>query len=363
MMKKAPLFVIALALLLLLAAGQTLLPDKTFSEMENRVLTPRPALTLASMSQSRWANNFETYCADQLPLRDQFVSLYTAWEAAAGHRVIEGVILGQDHRLHDRTDGWKTRNVTQNASALAYLAEETGLPTYLLAVPTANAVYSNSLPKGAPVADEEALISLADKEIDIIPLLEPLREAAQTEELYYRTDHHWTAAGVRIGYLQVCSALGIDPLPELTLQSQTPFYGSLYARCPLPWQKADTLVYPENPSVRLIISGEEKDGLVDREKLKERDLYAALLYGNHDRIELINDSVPDGTWFVIKDSYANALLPALAQHCHRIVAIDARYFADDVIDEVKENKGDLILCIQGVSALASGRTLALLEGL
>ena len=362
-MKKAPLFVIALTLLLMFAVGQTLLPDKTFSEMENRVLTPRPALTLATMSRNQWADNFETYCADQLPLRDAFVSLYTGWEAVTGHRVIEGVILGKDQRLYDRTDGWKTRNVTQNASALAYLAEETGLPAYLLAIPSANAVYTDNLPNGSPVADEKALIELAEKEVDIIPLLEPLREASGTEELYYRTDHHWTAAGTRIGYLQVCNMLGLDPLPELTLQSQSPFYGSLYARCPLPWQKADTLVYPENPSIRLIIAGEEKDGLVDRGKLGQRDLYAALLYGNHDRIELINESVSEGTWFVIKDSYANALLPALAQHCHRIVAIDARYFADDIINEVKKSKGELILCIQGVSALASGRTLALLEGL
>ncbi len=354
---------IAFALLLLLAVTQTLLPDGSFSGMENRVLASRPALSLASMSRSRWADDFETYCADQLPMRDTFVSLYTAWEAATGHRVIEGVILGRDQRLHDRTDNWKARNVSLNASALGDLAEETGLPAYLLAVPTANAVYSGSLPADAPVADEEALTALAGKEVSVIPLLEPLRGLAKSEELYYRTDHHWTAAGARIGYLQVCATLGLDPLPELTLQSQAPFFGSLYARCPLPWQKPDTLQYPENPAIRLIIGYEEKQGLVDTEKLKERDLYAALLYGNHPRIELINDSVPDGTWFVIKDSYANALLPALARHCHRIVAIDARYFADDVIDEVQNSKGDLILCIQGMSALASGRTLALLEGL
>ena len=362
-MRKAPLFVIAFALLLALALAQTLMPDKTFSGMENRVLAGRPALTLSAMSQSRWADSFETYCADQLPLRDQFVSLYTAWEAAAGHRVIEDVILGADHRLFDRTDGWKLRNVTLNASALAYLAEETGTPLYLLAVPSANAVYGDCLPSSAPVADEETLIALAGREVDVIPLLEPLRKSAGQEALYYRTDHHWTMAGARIGYLQVCEALGLDPLPEQTMARQSPFYGSFYARCPLPWQQADTFAYPEDDSLRLIIGGEEKAGLADPEKLRERDLYAALLYGNHDRIELINDSVPEGTWFVIKDSYANALLPALARHCHRIVAIDARYFAEDVVEAVQETKGDLILCIHGVNSLASGRTLALLEGL
>ena len=362
-MRKAPLFLIAVTLLLALPFAQAVLPDRTFSEMENRVLSQRPALTLSAMSAGRWSDTFETYCADQLPLRDAFVSLYTAWEAAAGHRVVEGVTLGKDSRLFDRTAGWKPRNVTMNASALGYLAEETGLPLYMLAIPTANTVYADFIPKGAPVADEEALIRLAGKDVNIIPLLEPLRERAGAEPLFYRTDHHWTAAGARVGYLQVCEALGLDPLPELKLTEQSPFYGSLYARCPLPWQQADVFAYPEAPSIRLTVNGEEKDGLIERDKLTERDLYAALLYGNHDRMELINDSVADGTWFVIKDSYANALLPAMARHCHRIVAIDARYFAGNVIEEVQNTKGDLILCIHGISSLASGRTLALLEGL
>ena len=37
-MKKSPLFVVSMALLLLLLAGQWLLPRREFSEMENRVL-------------------------------------------------------------------------------------------------------------------------------------------------------------------------------------------------------------------------------------------------------------------------------------------------------------------------------------
>ena len=362
-MRKAPLFMIAMVCLLALTVAQTVLPDRTVSEMENRVLSSRPALTLSGMAASRWADTFETYCADQLPLRDAFVSVYTAWEAAVGHRVIENVILGGEHRLFDRTDGWRERNVSLNTDALAYLEEETGVPLYMLAVPSANAVYADSLPAGAPVADEAALIDLAARDVRVIPLLDALRAAKESERLYYLTDHHWTAAGARVAYLRVCETLGLTPLDELTLSTRAPFYGSFYARCPLPWQEADTFAYPAAPSLRLLIDGEEQAGLVDEGKLQERDLYAALLYGNHGRMELINDSVPEGTWFVIKDSYANALLPSLARHCHRIVAIDARYFAGDVVEEVKESKGELILCIHGVASLASGRTLALLEGL
>ena len=68
-MRKAPLFLIAVTLLLALPFAQAVLPDRTFSEMENRVLSQRPALTLSAISAGRWSDTFETYCADQLPLR------------------------------------------------------------------------------------------------------------------------------------------------------------------------------------------------------------------------------------------------------------------------------------------------------
>ena len=71
-MRKAPLFLIAVTLLLALPFAQAVLPDRTFSEMENRVLSQRPALTLSAISAGRWSDTFETYCADQLPLRDAF---------------------------------------------------------------------------------------------------------------------------------------------------------------------------------------------------------------------------------------------------------------------------------------------------
>ncbi len=362
-MRKAPLFLIACALLMGLALAQTLLPDKTVSGMENRELMQRPRLTLDAMSGSRWADTFESYCADQLPLRDTFVSAYTSWEALTGHRLIEGVILGKEGRLFDRTDMWRERNVRLNASALADLEALTGRSLYLLAVPSASQVYADAAPPGAPIMAEAPLIDLAQRDVTVIPLLDALRDAAAEDQVYYRTDHHWTAAGAREGYLQVCAALGLTPLPELPLNTQAPFHGSFYARCPLPWQQADTFAWPELPALRLIIDGQTQDGFVDRNKLGERDLYAALMYGNHGRMELINEDAPDRTWFVIKDSFANALLPALSRHCRRIVAVDARYYAGDIVQEVLDSEGELILCIHGVASLASGRTLALLEGL
>ena len=363
-MRKAPLFWSAIALLLALCAVQIFSPDQEISPMENRMLTQRPTLTLSAMSRSKWANSFEAFSADQMPLRSQFVSLYTAAEALLGGQNIENIIVGKDGFLFERSVGWSERNVKLNTAALNELSQATGKKTLLLTVPTAAVVYPETLPAFAPMADEEEMLELAKKQTDMIFLLPSLRNAkGEGALLYYRTDHHWTADGARIGYASVCSALGLEPEEEWPLVSRSGFLGSFYARCPLPWQRSDVFSYPETQGVRLIADGQELDGLVDQAVLLQRDWYASLLYGNHGMIELINDRVEEGELFVLKDSYANALLPTLARHYHRIQAVDPRYFAGDIVETVNQNEGDVILCVYGVASLASGRSLALLEGL
>ena len=103
-MRKAPVFCAVMAVLLALALGGLLLPDRERSELENRVLSQAPAFSWAGMRDGRFTDALETYTADQLPLRDGFVLIYTASEALLGRRASEGVIRGG---LTGRTDGRK----------------------------------------------------------------------------------------------------------------------------------------------------------------------------------------------------------------------------------------------------------------
>lgn len=359
-MRKAPLFIMVMALLMLLAACQCLLPQRQMSSLENRMLAQAPQLSVDSLRDGSFAEDAERFAMDQLPLRDRFVALYSSMQFILGRRAVGDAIYG-DGMLFDQSGSWSERNVRLNAAALNELAEKTGKPVYLLAVPSAASVYPEKLPSCAPVADEEALLAAAEAETELLSLLPALR-AGREQLLYYMTDHHWTAAGARIGYETVCAALGLVPEESRALESFPGFYGSFYARYPLPWVKADCFAYAPVEGIRLMVNGAEKPGLLDPAMLEGRDKYAALLYGNHAQIELINDAAPSGTLLVIKDSYANALLPLLAQHYRRIVAVDPRYFAGDIISTVNEYEGEAILCIYGLNTLASGRTIALLEG-
>ena len=363
-MRKAPAFSAVMALLLALALLGAALPDREKSEMENRVLASAPTFSWASFARGRWTDALETYNADQLPLRDAFVSLYTASEALLGRRASQGVIRGAGGRLFDRTDGWKRSNAVLNAAALRTLEEKTGMPVYLLAVPSAAALYPEALPSCAPMADEAALLSAATEHAAVLPLLDALQAAKDRgEDLYYKTDHHWTLAGARAGYETACRALGKTPLPPQAARAYPGFYGSFYARLPLPWMAGDVFEAPLEPALRMAVDGEEKAGILDEEAVRGRDKYAALFYGNHPLMTLTNEDAPAGTLLVIKDSYANALLPALSRHYRTLVAVDARYFTRDIVELARETKGEAILCVCGLSTLATGRAIALLDGL
>ena len=201
-MKKSPLFAAAMALLLLLLAGQWLLPRREFSEMENRVLAQPPEISLSSLTGGRWGDRFESFAADQIPLRDAFVSLYMTAEAGMGRRMTDGVLRGKDGRMFSRTDGYSERNVRRNAAALTSLSQQTGTPAYLLAVPSAALIYPDAVPDGAPLADESALLDAAAEETNLLPLVDSLCGIRGCGDLYYHTDHHWNMGGAKAGPLR-----------------------------------------------------------------------------------------------------------------------------------------------------------------
>lgn len=349
-----------MALLLALAAAQSVLPARTMSDIENRMLAQRPQLSMEAAANGSLSDDTERFAADQLPLRDHFVSAYMAMQYALGRRAVGDAILGAG-RLFARSDDWSIRNVRLNAAALRELEEQTGKAVYLLAVPSAAQVYPQQLPAHAPVADEATLFAAAEQEIHLLPLL-PALLANRDAPLYYATDHHWTSAGAQIGYETVCDALGLMPR-QADAAACPGFYGSLYARYPLPWIGADTFSCALPSGIRLRINGEEKDGLIDPDALAGRDKYAALLYGNHACMELLNDAAPEAALLVIKDSYANALLPLLSQHYSRITVVDPRYYSGNIIELANHDEGGTILCVYGMNTLSTGRTIALLEGL
>ncbi len=62
------------------------LPDKGFSEKENRVLSSRPHLNGSQIASGGFEKQFETYENDQFPLRDLWITLKAGTDRLMGKR-------------------------------------------------------------------------------------------------------------------------------------------------------------------------------------------------------------------------------------------------------------------------------------
>ena len=87
------LVVICGLFLLLFAALYFILPDESFSELENSALQTRPQISLASLNDVSFSEDLEDFYADQLPLRYAWLSLKAGTELALGRQENNGVFL------------------------------------------------------------------------------------------------------------------------------------------------------------------------------------------------------------------------------------------------------------------------------
>ena len=113
------------------------------------------------------------------------------------------------------------------------LAGNVSVPVYLGIIPSSSAIWADRLPAGAPTADEFSLIDQmyfqsGASTIDMAGAL----AAHSGEDIYYRTDHHWTARGAYEAYIAFCKSAGLTPvsLEEMEHQQIDGFLGTFYSQ-------------------------------------------------------------------------------------------------------------------------------------
>ena len=228
-----------------MALASMLLPDKGFSEMENRNLRPLPELTFNKFTSGRFMTEAESYASDQIALRDGWVALKALGERLSGKRENNGIYFAEDGTLIRRVEEPDVAFVEANLQSLNAFAEQSQVPVYFGLIPTAASVWGDKLPAGAPTADEKAwtarlYVESSAETIDIAAAL----EAHCGEEIYYRTDHHWTSLGAFYGANAILEALDLE---ELELDRYTPtvvterFLGTNYSSAGAWWAEPDPI--------------------------------------------------------------------------------------------------------------------------
>ena len=317
-----------------------LLPDRTFSPVENRTLSKMPDFSWSALVDGSYTSRLEKYLEDQFPLRDGWMGLKNRYEYLLGKREFHGVYLCGDRLIHKIEDASRAE---QNIAYLQKLTELTDIPVYLGLIPTAAEVYRDQLPAGAENFDQAAYLKKVRESVpDAVWVdMEKWMDGASGVSLFYRTDHHWTSAGAWHGYAALMEAMGepFEPLgtPETVSEN---FYGTLYSSSGVHWLAPDTIeryVAGESVTVENFEKG-ETHGLYVDSFLGEKDKYASFLGGNTPLYIIRNpEAASEEKLLVVRDSYSDAMAPFLSQYFAEIHLVDLRYYRTSVAEYAQEN--------------------------
>ena len=232
------------------------------------------------------------------------------------------------------------------ADAVNYVYHNTaeGVNVYVMPCPLATQFYLPSNYEGYSADEEEVYQKIAAdldegvKAIDIIGILNDHNE----ENIYLRTDHHWTTLGAYYGSREFAKAAGVY-FADLDDEHYTEYVnegyvGTMYAFT----GSANILNDPENfyyyvpnNSYTVDYYNTAFEHQFTMGLFWEVDLsysYGTFMGGDYYICKVTTDVDNDRVLLVVKDSYGNAQIPYYTQSFHQIYVIDQRYFDLNMIN-------------------------------
>lgn len=337
---------------LLFCGGLSLLffPTSCFSETENRLLAEKPQFSLAALRDGSYTAAWERYAAERMMGRRAMRGVHAAVELALGKCEVSNVLLCRDGSLTKRL-GVNERIYQKNLNAIAKLntkLKENGNDLTVSIAPRRIDARADVLPFLYQKSESRTPYLKLTEKFPQATLFDQLKEDVQ----WYRTDHHWSTAGAFSAYQVLAPQLGITPFEETDFLKETvsrSFWGTTDAATGLLNISPDTIElwrYTGDEALLVTKDGNPATftGLYDFSRLSTRDGYAVFLGGNDGIVEISRgkqDTRP--TLLIIKDSFANSVIPFLARH-YRIIAVDPRYTATSISEYAKEADRVLLLC-------------------
>lgn len=346
------------------------LPDRQFSEQENRYLQMRPEFSFKSLFSGDYTSKFETYTTDQFTFRDEWITLKAASELALGKQENNDVHLCENGTLIEDFKRPENSVLDSNMSALNTLVGNTDAKVYFALIPDKSDLYSSLLPKNVPNDSEKEVIDYCYGQsnatnVDIYSAL-----SAHTDEyIFYRTDHHWTSLGAYYGLSALAESMGL-PCPALDSYTDRhvvseEFYGTTWSSSGFSWVDPDTMEIfvnaPEGLKVTSYPQGSPVEGkLYDFSFLEKKDKYSMFMGGNCPMhvIETGNEDKP--SLLILRDSYTDSLIPFLLDDFSEIHVLDLRYYRASLKAYIEQNDFDNVLVCYSVSNFCSDSNIFLL---
>ena len=118
---------------------------------------------------------------------------------------------------------------------------------------------------------------------------------------------------------------------------------------------------PKNSKGSYVVAIESQEKktatLFDSEKLGQKNKYEVFLGGNYDKVVIDTVSSSRATLLIIKDSYANALIPMLTPYFAKIVVVDPRYMTESIHNTMDEYNFSHVLFLYNLNTFLQDTSL------
>lgn len=360
------LFIVTVGLISILTL---LLPNKDFSESENRVLSKCPKFTFERLIDGRYTKKYEKYKIDQFIGRDFFMSVKASSDLLIGKKDNNSVFLSDDGYLIENFMPMSDEKINDTLDSINEFSKKYNKSnTYVGIVPTAISIYEDKLPSFSPIQKQNAYLdkfyeNLTPK-IKTLDISSALYKA-KDEYLYYKTDHHWTTLAASKAYEVAKKEMKLENVNSKfePITVSTDFNGTLTSKSGFSTSNDSIDIYLNvNPNLKISVAypeaSKKSPSLYDTSKLEIKDKYAIFLSGNHPIINIRTNAKTTDSIIVFKDSYANCFIPFLMEHYSKITVIDPRYYYDDLYKLMDENQYDDILFLYNANTFFSDMSLA-----
>ncbi len=336
--------------------GFIVMPKSNFSENENRNLQKFPKFTFENIAEGKFTTDLSSYLSDHFPLRDGFIKLKTEFEKnILQKKLINNIYICSDNYYIEKYN--EPENTDNIINTFNKFSKKTNVKPYLMLVPTAVAIYNDKLPEYAENTMQIDTLNKIYSSVDMncIDVFKILKENKYNEQLYYRLDHHWTTDGAYLGYKAFCDAKGLDPLDKSAFKITTvtkDFKGTIYSKLNVSDVSDSIKQYYKPSDLSVIYDGKEYNSLYAPKYLKEKDKYSYFLNNLNTIIEITNNNIENNNTLVIaKDSYANCLVPFLANHYKKIYVFDPRSCKQSISEFANNHNATDILVLYNMNTI------------
>ncbi|HTF02400.1 MAG TPA: DHHW family protein [Bacteroidia bacterium] len=378
-------------------------PKQTVSDYEKRKLSPFPTFSWNSFFHGGYIDSIDLYVADNFPYRDQLVEFSfgtKAWRGIKNDEIafydaadikkadpvnVKPADSVSDTAATDTTAGPPGEEVNNlfivegrameifggncnMAQSYArtinkYQTELKGkVQIYDIAVPSAIEYFAP--PQYAKQYSNQK------KNIDCVyGALDPAIKgvdahssigAHKNENIYFRTDHHWTGLGAYYAYTAYCASAGLTPLQlnQMEHKQKTGYLGSLYwlTRDARLKETPDTVDYWKIPGKYKTTAqhkGSDKfyASSIYAEGASGANGYGVFLGGDYPLVKIESEVKNGKKAILVKNSYGNPFATYLPYHYETVYVIDYRYYTGSIAKLIEDEKVTDLIFLNGVFSI------------